>query len=298
MRRPGAPPLVLLAALALAGCADPAAPGEAAPGADSTAAEPAGAPADPAWPDLEDAALRPGDKLLPQDVELAPPAFSLRSCTVNFVFASPDNRSLYVGTASHCVSGMKVGDPLRVSGVADAVLAYCSWGAMEGSATCADKIGDDKVTLDRAFPNDFALFRIDDADRAKVHPAVRHWGGPTGLAGPPAARASVLTYGNSAARDAGQRGVEAQDAREGYVTGSDAWWTDVVLLGPSVPGDSGSPVLLADGRALGVVKTLDYGTNGVMNLDAALAFLHGATGLRVELRTWPLLAPPALPRLA
>lgn len=275
-------PLVLLVplALALAGCATTGSSGET-PGATLDAdAGAAGATYEPGWPPVDEALVRPGVK-----AGAADPVAGGHFCTLNFVFSSPDNRTLYVGLASHCLRGDKLGDEIPLAGGAVmGVLAYCSYGTIDASETCTDNTQDD----DERDWNDFALLRIKDEDRAKVHPAMLAYGGPTGVSGPVGVGGRVLTYGNTDLRDAGHPLPDLLDAREGVVTGRSDWITEVLLAGPGIPGDSGSPVLAHDGSALGVMKYLGAGTNGVTNLDAALAFLHESTPLRVELKTWPL----------
>ena len=248
---------------------------------------------DPGWPRIGEAAVRPGVKLFePLETQLGRAEYG--GCTASFVFSSLDNRTLYVATASHCVSRYGIGDPIVLAlGKARGVVAYCSFGTMDGSDACPDK------GLTGPPANDFALIRIDDADRAKVHPAMLGFGGPTGIADAVEPGAAALTYGNTDLRDVRQETIpDALDARAGRVRETSEWTTIVTFDVNGVPGDSGSPALLADGRALGVVQTLDIAqcsggradSNAVANLFRALQYLHEETDLRVELKTWPLLA--------
>lgn len=268
----------LLALVLVAGCAAPAAvtqPPPVAPTPDAAAAF------GPGWPDVEAAVLRPGVK-----AGEGSDTVGGHFCTTNFVFSSPDNRTLYLGVASHCVSGLAIGDDVPLaSGAAVARLAYCSYGTIAASEECPDNTAND----DETDWNDFALLEIADGDRALVHPAILRIGGPTSVAPPLAPGDRVRTYGNSDGRDLGHAVPDLLDAREGVVTQRDAWITEVAMAGPGIPGDSGSPVIATDGGAVGVMKYLSGGTNGVTNLDAAVAYLHEKTLLRVELKTWPLL---------
>lgn len=273
-------PLVLLVAALAAGCASPLADPEALAAA-APDAQPGEAPFDPGWPPLDAATLRPGTKAGHGDA----PAIN-HFCTVDFIFSSLDNRTLYAGLSSHCVTGMSLRDEIPLAeGDVLAVLAYCSYGTIDGTEECTDNTQDD----DARDWNDFALLRIPDGDRAKVHPAMLKYGGPTGVSPPLQPGDRVLTYGNTDLRDTGRPLPDPLDGREGIVTARSEWITEVALAGPGIPGDSGSPVLAADGSAVGVMKYLGPGTNGVTNLDAALAYLHASTDLRVELKTWPLL---------
>ncbi len=267
-------------------------PAERAPGA-GDAVDPGDGPGAPPWPSLEEALLRPGDKLFPADVD--PEGGTIVTCTVNFVFTSPGNATLYIGAASHCVDGMRLGDELRLSGDVRGLLAYCSWGTMDESEICTEKVSAGIATTDEAgIANDLALFRIHPEDRDHVHPALRTWGGPTNLAGDVDAGMIALTYGNSVMRDGGRDDVHAGDDREGVVTEKGAWKTRVLFPAPTLAGDSGSPVITGDGSALGIVTTAQGTTTGVLNLEPALAYLHEHTDLTVELATWPQLQDPAL----
>lgn len=234
------------------------------------------------WPSLDEAALRPGDKLRPTEYDVD--NTTIRGCTVAFVFASPDNSSLYISTASHCINGMSVGDVLRIGGLVDGTLVYCSRGAVENASRCADRPAEGP-----GVENDFALFRISDADRHKVHPALRHWGGPTGLLeGAGTSGARVLMFGNSYLRDGGKRDApDGVDARDGVILRSTPWTTHVRLSVPAMHGDSGAPFVLDDGRALGLLRSLEVGTYAVTGLDAALTAARDLGAPEVVLMTWP-----------
>lgn len=240
-------------------------------------------PVDPGWPPVDEAALRPGAKVVDA------------SCTANFVFSTPDNSSLYVGTNSHCVDNRTIGETVTLAnGQARGTLAYCAWGAIDGTETCTDRddlLSDPTRAIDREpgdLKNDFALVEVDPAYRDEVHPSMRIYGGPTGLAGPPQPGDVVLTYGNSPARDAS----DELKPREGIVREANDWRTHAHFLLAAVPGDSGSPVLTADGRALGTVNTLDLETSaGIVNFEKALPFAERHMGIDLELKTWPAEGP-------
>ncbi len=289
---------LLVAAVGLVGCLDGGDPAPATPGDDATGLPGSGEdgtqqPGEgmyaPGWPSVDEAVIRPGVRIVQGE------PFS-GTCTANYVFSSPDNRTLYLGTASHCVTGQAIGDPIAIGGgVVTGTLVYCSWGGATSGAACEDKEpGDD------GFEDDFALVHIPDDARSLVHPALMHWGGPTGIASTPVETDTlVLTYGNTPLRDGDQDDIEIADPREGYVDASTEASTRVTLVPASISGDSGSPILLHDGRALGVVQTVSVGTsgvaNGVVNLAAALASLEARTGAVLELKTFQLLDEPTLP---
>lgn len=253
---------------------------------------------DPGWPPREQARIRPGADIV------AHPEFD-NACTANFVFASPDNRTLYVGTAAHCLDGRPIGDPVMVGGIADAgTIAYCSWGTIdrgEGLAGCPPS---ETLYTNASRYNDFALVAIDEAHRGDVHPATLHWGGPRGVLEGAEPGDRVATFGNTPVRD---EGGGVLDPREGYVTctltqpspeapcrSTNTTW--IRLVGHTFGGDSGSPVLGPQGQALGALTaTSPTGDVMVANLEAALSLLHERTNLTVELTTAPPLAEPILP---
>lgn len=231
--------------------------------------------ADPGWPDPDEAAVRPGV------------AIADGTCTANFVFSSPDNATLYVGTAAHCFPDPDPGQAVSIAdGAATGELAYHSFQAMERVNESNQAAWDF---------NDFALVRIDPGFRDTVHPAVRTYGGPTGLSADAGTGDRVLTTGDTSLRN----GADALDPREGYVTGSSPWHVDVQLYAPSVPGDSGSPVLTADGRALANLVTIEVlpqtGSNDATKITRAVAYMEDHGGPQVELETWTQLSPGILP---
>lgn len=246
------------------------------------------APEPRTWASPDTARIRPGASL------------NNGGCTANFVFTSPDNSIVYLGTAAHCFStsgntetnGCRAGtEPLgttmEVHGASrPAVLVYSSWVSMHERK---------ESDADACAYNDFALLQLDPVDYPLVSPAMYKYGGPTGIADGNAIGEldKVLTYGNS--------GLRPRDSplspKEGYVSFSpgSGWSMDIYTFSPGVPGDSGSGVLTADGQAIGDLVTLSaLGSNGVTMLTHALAWASAA-GFHVELATWELLDPGILP---
>lgn len=270
-------PLVL--AVAVAGCTNAAVqePAPADPGW-SPSPDNGDATGFVAWPSEKDATIRPG-------VQVVSPT---GQCTSNFVFTSPDNATLYLGLAAHCVDGLALGTKVDVGGVATGTLAYSSWLTMD------DVNETDAATLDA---NDFALILLPAEARSSVHPAMRHFGGPVAQADSRSVAAGdkVLTYGNSGLRQE----IEPASWHEGYVLDTSEWTTWIYTAGPGVPGDSGSGVLTRDGKALGILVTLTIlptaGSNGVTHLDKALEYAREHAGLDVRLATWALLDGGVLP---
>lgn len=262
-----------------------------------------GDPIDPGWPALEDAIVRPGSKLFePLKLEPLGPKGG-RTCTANFLFSTPDNRTLYIGTASHCVGHLRVGDEIGVAhGRVTGTVVYCSFGAIAHTTQC---LNTPQASLEGSEWNDFALIRIPDDARDLVHPAVEFWGGPPGFAPSDHERGDLaLTYGNSDLRDADQDDASGPlDPREGVVWASEDPTTYVKFAGDVVSGDSGSPALDRQGRAMGVVVNLsasDTGAvpdplvTGVPHLEPMVAWMEANTDLEVELKTWRTLEQPRL----
>lgn len=226
------------------------------------------------WAALGMATIRPGVQVVADGSQ----------CTSNFLFTSPDNSTVYLGFAAHCVTRndpnsaddgcdpssdpLPIGTRLEIEGADHpATLAYTSWGTMQaaGGASSAE-----------CTYNDFALAELDPRDAAKANPAMLFFGGPTALADPGGVGTldKILTYGDSGLR----AGLSALSPHEGYVIsspGSNGWTTQVYTVPQGIPGDSGSGVLLgADGSALGVLVTISLigGSNGVTTLANALAY--------------------------
>lgn len=241
-----------------------------------------------AWAPIEDAVIRPGVKIHKES----------GGCTTNFVFEGATDASLYIGTAAHCLEGYAVGTILTLAGVSNAArLAYCSWGTLKTNDTSGCPFPPDS-SLDDSLDNDFALLEIRPDLRPLVHPALRHWGGPTGLAGAPVVGTGVMMYGNSGLRDGFQDHIpDPADPIDGKVAhpGFNEWETYLQISG-GIQGDSGAPVITHDGKALGVLRSLEECGEGVWqtitDLAPALNFLAEHNVLAVELATWPLLRAP------
>lgn len=286
-----------------------ATPSPSAPGSGSinaTAPAPSGNGSAPAtssreatWAPVASAKVRPGVQVIIGDFQ----------CTANFVFTSPDNLTAYLGLAAHCVSSKKLGDAVDIGpGLGKGTIAYSSW-YVTGHSIPDPTTGQDPGTCTNetsanvcAF-NDFALIELDDATRAVTNPSMLQFGGPVALANSSAVQTldKVITYGNSGLR----QGLSDTSPHEGYVTEqTNPWTTTVFTATPGIPGDSGSGVMLGDGRALGILVTITEfssdpfqppASNGVTSLDLALAWAAEHGGPRVQLATAPLLDGGVLP---
>src|SRR5918999_2493093 len=148
-------------------------------------------------------------------------------CTANFVFT--DGASQYIGTARHCVDNRGQEVTMQVDTTTLAVVGTVS-----------------HMTSGQGEPgNDWALVRIDPAVAAKwgVDPRVPVVGGPNGIftgCDLQAVKYYGHGYGVLVAQGKPEFGVATNWYDDGY------GWT-----GFGAPGDSGSPVLVADGRAAG-----------------------------------------------
>lgn len=238
-----------------------------------------GPPSEILWPDADEADIRPGARIVIED---------RGQCTANFVFRGTAHRSdrLYLGTAAHCV-GDSIGNAVRLRSGTGPVIGHVAFSAWKESGYSLGFGGGER---------DFALIEIDPAMHAEVHPSMVHFGGPTGVmpVEEVAAGQKVATYGNSGLRF----GLHPANHREGYVTSVTAPWTvHVFTVTPAVWGDSGSGMIMGDGRALGVVVTLGLvppGSTGITVLTTSLD-LAATTGWDVELQTWELAGTQLLP---
>ena len=202
-------------------------------------------------------------------------------CTANFVFYNATD--VFIGQAAHCAGtgaatetsgctseSKPLGTPVAIEGASKpGTLVYSSWISMSER--------DEKDANACAF-NDFALVKVDRADLDKVNPSVPFFGGPTGITTDSLAVGDrVFTYGNSPLRG----GITQLSPKTGVSVGDggDGWSHSCYTVSPGIPGDSGSAVLDWNGRALGVLSTLEVGipslvANGVGNLNKELNYLR------------------------
>ncbi|MEJ2888481.1 serine protease [Actinomycetospora aeridis] len=210
-------------------------------------------------------------------------------CTANFLFTDGDDT--FIGQAAHCSgtgaatetdgcdsASLPLGTPVEVDGASrPGELVYNSWLAMQDAG---------ETDPDACAYNDFALVKLDPADAATASGAVPFFGGPTGVDDDGAGVGEVVrSYGNSELRG----GITLLSPKVGTVAGvqGGGWSHDVLTVTPGIPGDSGSAFLSADGRALGVLSTIQFAplpaSNGVSDLARMLDYArdHGAGGVRL-----------------
>lgn len=151
-------------------------------------------------------------------------------CTMNFVFGSPSD--YFIGTAGHCA---QTGETVTVVAAPGVLMS----------------VGSTVKSVDQGVGNDFALVDVRPAMERHVSPSIAVVGGPTGSRAP-ALRDVVVHVGHGVGVGAGGT------ARAGVVT-----WVDAPAYGwdgAAAPGDSGSPVRLATGPAVGNLTHLVVGT--------------------------------------
>jgi hypothetical protein len=240
---------------------------------------PAGGGAAPTWAPAATAAIHPGVQTLTEGAQ----------CTANFVFT--DGADVFIGQAAHCSGtggstetdgctspSLPVGTPVTVDGASQpGTMVYNSWLTMQAQG---------ETDADTCAYNDLALVRLAPADAAKVNPSIPHWGGPTALATTgTSAGQRVYSYGNSSLR----QGITLLSPKTGVSLGDagNGWSHNVFTVSPGVPGDSGSAFLDGNGRALGILSTLQLaplaGANGVGDLPHELAYLHSHTSINAQL---------------
>jgi hypothetical protein len=210
------------------------------------------------------------------------PGAALRSgtelCTFGFLFQGSDRRR-YAVTAGHCAFAT---DPARDPGTTKV------WRTATGPVV---KDGTDKAVGRFAYATmsgqfkDFALVRL---DRGVVSsPQMCHFGGPTRLTA-----------------DVHNNDVQVQHYGQGVGTGDvlpartgDAFFglyrpDYVYFYGAASEGDSGSPVVTADGEAVGTITDLTTpftGNVGVNRLAGHIAAAQKALKIRLTLLTAPRL---------
>ncbi len=199
------------------------------------------------WPSESDATLRPGTRLY---VSLDDRT-SLQ-CTAGFLFASADNATLYLSFSAHCLG----------SGADRKGLGANVYADRNGRMVHVGDVAFDGWADGEDLRRDFALVAIRNLAgiRDRTHPSVEYWGGPTGVADTSTLvpGSEVITYGASSLREPNDpdnvksgRFVTRDNLPVGLAEGDQL----VVRLDPpSMQGDSGAPLMLANGRAAGILS--------------------------------------------
>lgn len=224
----------------------------------------------PKWAPAGEATIKPGNSV----------TTGANQCTSNFVFYDQFGE-VFLGQAAHCSStgqasdtngcttpAGKIGMPVVVEGASKpGVLAYNSWISMQkfkekDQNACAH--------------NDFALVRLHKDDRGKVNPSIPKFGGPTGIATSTKSGDRILNFANSPLRG----NIADLKPQVGISRGqeADGWVHTAYTVLPGVPGDSGSAFLDNEGRAFGVLSTLNLFpkplSNGIADLSKSLEYAN------------------------
>src|ERR687892_1110212 len=256
-------------------------------GAALAAAGPAAA--DPAWAPAATAPVHPGVQTDTNGGQ----------CTSNFVFFDAAN-NIYIGQAAHCSGtggatetngcdsgSLPNGTAVEIENATQpGTMVYNSWIAMQQAG---------ETDADACDFNDFALVRVGTADAGSVNPSIPFWGGPTGMTDGVTDLGKVLSYGNSSLR----LGLDPLKPKEGLkiATEGNGWSHNVYTVTPGIPGDSGSAFIDRDGRAFGVLSTLQIaprvGSNGVSDVSRAVAYMesHGGPDVTLANGTEPFTGP-------
>jgi hypothetical protein len=253
------------------------------------------ASAAPRWAAASKATIHPGVRTFTSGTQ----------CRAGFVFY--DARAVYLSQPPWCSDALPLGTRVKIEGAKrPGTLVYNSWLTME-------RVG---KTISG---NDFALVRIDKADRRKVNPSVPFWGGPVAGGGRSSLGKRVYTYGNSEVYRHGTpdcwwpeddcrsaAGVNTLSPRIGINTttqspemgcpldvvpppgfslcglraGNGVWWHNIYTVAPGISGDQGSAVLDERGRAFGILAGPWHDTTDhVTDLPKAMAYMKANTSL-------------------
>ncbi len=238
-----------------------------------------------AWAPAASATIHPGVMMYTDGAQ----------CTANYVFTDAAG-STYVGYAAHCAGtgaatdtngcdsgSLPLGTPVTFneggSLVSDGTqvgtgkLVYSSWITMQKN---------NETNADACAFNDLALVKVDPAYVSDVNPSIPFWGGPAGINTTGTQPGDqVYTYGNSSLR----AGVSALSPHTGVSVGDDGngWSHGLYTVTPGIPGDSGSAFLDANGKALGVLSTIELAplpaANNIGDINKELTYAKANSGL-------------------
>lgn len=197
--------------------------------------------------------------------------------TLNFLFRGSDGHH-YVGTAGHLLADEET-HVWRKNGPS----ATIDDGTVIGRAVFAWNYNSEDA--------DFALIKL--ARGVKFDPAMCHWGGPTGVNKDISHRPTVLRHYGAG------MGISAVAPERTMVAPTLAHKSKVGALGVVAFGDSGSPVISEDGRALGIQFLLGAvvgsppdgltpGNVGIYRLTPQVAGAEKALGITLKLMEAPL----------
>lgn len=154
-------------------------------------------------------------------------------CTMNFVFGSA--RDYYIGTAGHCA---KVGEQVTLIAAPGVLM----------------NIGRTVKSVNQGIGRDFALVDVRPEMEQFVNPSMAYFGGPT-ASGSPQEGDVVEHAGHGLVIGTGGTPRAGVVVYRGKGDGGDAF----AWVGAASPGDSGSAVRLANGKAAGDLTHLVVG---------------------------------------
>lgn len=202
-------------------------------------------------------------------------------CTMNFLFEDPAGNR-YIGSAGHCVlegpeiGSVDIGQKTWAPGTGP--LAKDADGTVVGRFVYA-------IRKDSA-ARDFSLIRLNPAGVEESSPAMPHFGGPTGI--------DTDTGHTPIQLDFFGNGVVLGDllpARSLLALFGEPDPDEVLAFGLSAPGDSGSAVERADGKATGVLVAFGVGLQGDVistRIAPQIGLAEQALGTTLTLQTAPL----------
>lgn len=169
-------------------------------------------------------------------------------CSFNFLFRGADGHR-YIGTAGHCILGES-----QIGGGDAEEQTWPAGTGPEARDSEGNRIGEFAYAVLQD-PKDFALIRLDPTVPASAQ--MCHFGGPTGTsADTPSTPTLLHYYGN------GLLVGDVLPARSALALGMPDL-DHVLATGAVVPGDSGSGIISADGRAVGVVVAIGIALGGI-----------------------------------
>ena len=231
-------------------------------------------------------------------------------CTLSFLFRGAD-RHIYIATAGHCLlaeegerlwrpgTGPRARTPdLFAAGIEDEFGIAPVGSAIAGARRGEFPIGEFAYARsgNGYEGRDFALIRLDQG--VSYSAAVCHFGGPTGVytytdKAAPASVAAPLVfrmYGHGL-------GVSAGTPARTWI-GQIPFRDEVAFAwGPGFLGDSGAPVVVDDGRAVGVMVAINVGgdwgpsalgSEVIVRLGPAVARAEKVMGIKLTLLTAPV----------